>query len=69
MKEFFLVAFIFIGLFLIGLMCGMSVRDHQTNDFLTVRSDLINKCEKTLPRDQQCEIIITAKIKTGAKDD
>ena len=55
-----LVLFIFI----LGVLCGLGIEQsiNRTNYKIVEQQTLISECEKTLPRNQKCVIVLSTRI-------
>jgi len=62
------------GIFLVMVMlvavsCGAFVMlSHKAYPELVVANNAIFECEKSLPRDQKCEVVITAQVAPTKED-
>jgi len=56
--SFTLCLVVFVG----GLLLGAELRSHSVNRYYGF-TDKIKQCEAHLPRNQSCEVVVTAKIK------
>lgn len=49
--------------FIIGMViCFVMMHDSEANMYLKVQQIAISQCEENLPRDQRCEVVISAKV-------
>lgn len=48
--------------FAVGSVCGV-VLEHNASDVQAQARKVVQQCEKSIPRDQTCVVVITAKVK------
>ena len=66
LDELFNVLLVVVGM-LAFLVIGVVVGVNNTQ--LAIRADeVIKECQKSLPRDKVCELIITAEVSDGTND-